>query len=115
MNESAAENHKLGEVSVNREAFELDLKINDGFQAYSAELLRLALLVLTGLSAAWLRVYLLPEQHRPIPLRMSLLFLMAFVATAFSAGAALMHRYTSAESLTPPHRAQAPGSKPPGT
>jgi len=37
---------KLGEVSVNNDAFELDLKINEGYQSYSAELLRLALLIL---------------------------------------------------------------------
>ena len=91
----------LGQVSVNRDAFELDLKINEGYQAYSAELLRLALLVLTGLSAAWLQVYLPSGGPRsPVPLRMSVLFLLAFSSASLSAGAALMHRYTAADSLT---------------
>lgn len=90
----------LGQVSVNRDAFELDLKINDAYQAYSAELLRLALLVLTGLSAAWLQLYLPAGERRlPVPMRMSILFLFAFSSAALSAGAALIHRYTAADSL----------------
>jgi hypothetical protein len=99
MSEPAADKLTLGQVSVNRDAFDLDLRINDGYQTYSAELLRLALLVLTGLSAVWLKVYL-PNGHTPaVPLRMSILFLSAFASAALSAGAALMHRYTSSDSL----------------
>lgn len=91
---------KLGQVSVNNSAFELDLKINDGYQAYSAELLRLALLVLTGLAIVWLKLYLPSDSHQsPIAFRTTVLFLLAFASTAFSAGAALMHRYTAADSL----------------
>jgi hypothetical protein len=98
MSEPAADRLTLGQVSVNRDAFDLDLRMNDSYQAYSAELLRLALLVLTGLSAVWLKVYL-PEHTRVVPLRMSILFLSAFASAALSAGAALMHRYTSSDSL----------------
>jgi hypothetical protein len=120
MSEPAADKLTLGQVSVNRDAFDLDLRMNDGYQAYSAELLRLALLVLTGLSAVWLKVYL-PEEHtRVVPLRMSILFLSAFASAALSAGAALLHRYASSDSLAYHlaalrHRARnrpAQGSKP---
>lgn len=100
MPEPAADKLTLGQVSVNRDAFDLDLKINDGYQTYSAELLRLALLVLTGLSAVWLKVYMPNDGHtHPVPFRMSILFLSAFASASLSAGAALMHRYTSSDSL----------------
>ncbi len=94
------ESLKLGQVSVNREAFDLDLEINRGFQAYSVELVRLALLILAGLAAVWLRLYLPSEgARRPVGFSTSLWFLLAFASTALSAGAALLHRYTSADSL----------------
>jgi hypothetical protein len=68
MTEVLADKLKLGQVSVDHDAFGLDLKINEGYQAYSAELLRLALLVLTGLSAVWIKVYLLTSaQNNPWP------------------------------------------------
>ena len=39
MSEPAADKPTLGQVSVNRDVFDLDLRINDRYQAYSAELL----------------------------------------------------------------------------
>lgn len=98
--ESDSDYRKLGEVSINDDAFELDLKINEGYQAYSAELLRLALLILTGLSIVWLKLYLPSDPPLPRPgLRTTVLFLLAFASTALAAGAALIHRYTAADSL----------------
>ena len=35
---------KLGEIPLSKDAIDLDLRINEGYQSYSAELLRLALL-----------------------------------------------------------------------
>jgi hypothetical protein len=99
MSEPAAPNLTLGQVSINRDAFELDLKISGGYQAFSAELLRLALLVLTGLAAVWLKVYLPKGQPSAVPHRMSMLFLSAAICAALSAGAALLHRYASSDSL----------------
>src|SRR5882757_976504 len=55
---------KLGEISINKDAFDLDLKINEGYQNYSGELLRLALLILTGLAVVWIKLYL-PEDNHP--------------------------------------------------
>ncbi len=100
MTEVVTEKLKLGQVRVDHDAFGLDLRINDGYQAYSAELLRLALLVLTGLSAVWIKVYLLSQVPRTIPGRITLLFLLAFGSATLSALAALAHRYTSADSLS---------------
>ncbi len=99
MSEPTVQKLTLGQVSVNRDAFELDLKINEGYQAFSAELLRLSLLVLTGFSAVWLKVYLPKGQPSAVPHRMSTLLLSASICAALSAGAALLHRYTSSDSL----------------
>jgi hypothetical protein len=99
MPEPVADKLTLGQVSINKDAFELDLQINDGYKAFSAELLRLALLILTGLSAVWLKVYLPNGHAASVPFRMSILFLSAFGSAALSAGAALMHRYASSDSL----------------
>lgn len=96
--ENKSEKVKLGEVPINREAFELDLKINEGYQNYSAELLRLALLILGGLGIIWTKLYLVADEHRPSSFT-SIPFALAFVSAAFAAGAALLHRYTAADSL----------------
>jgi hypothetical protein len=89
---------KLGEVSVNNHAFELDLKINEGYQSYSAELLRLALLVLTGLGVVWIRLYFAHDCRRPRE-STGVILGMAFVCAAAAAGAALVHRYFAADGL----------------
>jgi hypothetical protein len=89
----------LGEVAINKEAFDLDLKINEGYQNYSSELLRLALVTLGGLGAVWLKIYLPPVPgHRPSNLTGAFL-ISAFLSAALSAGAALIHRYVAADSL----------------
>lgn len=90
---------KLGEISINKEAFELDLKINEGYRNYSAELLRLPLLILTGLSAVWLKLYLPIPHANPLPLVSGLSFVLSFALTAAAAGAALIHRYIATDSL----------------
>lgn len=92
----------LGETSINRDAFELDLKINEGYQSYSAELLRLSLLALTGLSFVWLKLYL-PDKDAPSrdlsSFGISGSLGIAFLAFVLSSGAALFHRNTASESL----------------
>jgi hypothetical protein len=89
---------KLGEISINNDAFELDLKINDGYQNYSAELLRLSLLALSGLGAVWLKLYLTPGELRPSASK-GIFLLLAFLSISLAAGTALIHRYTAADSL----------------
>ncbi|SEB98364.1 hypothetical protein [Terriglobus roseus] len=89
---------RLGEVAINKEAFELDLKINEGYQGYSAELLRLSLLMIAGLGAVWLKLYVPAAEVTPAQ-RTSALFALAFTSTALSAGASLLHRYAAADSL----------------
>src|SRR5262249_2779898 len=96
------ESVSLGEVSIDRDAFELDLKINEGYQSYSAELLRLSLLALTGLAFVWLKLYL-PDKDAAFRDLSSFgvygSLAVAFLAFVLSSGAALLHRNTASESL----------------
>jgi len=99
---SQRESMSLGEVSVDRDAFELDLKINEGYQSYSAELLRLSLLALTGLSFVWLKLYLPDKDAASRDVSSFGVYGSlgaAFLAFVLSSGAALLHRNTASESL----------------
>src|SRR5262245_47225773 len=89
----------LGQVSINRDAFELDPKINESYQAFSAELLRLDLFVLTGLSAFWLKLFMPQDPAAVARHSLGLLLLAVSICTVLSAGAALIHRYTSSDRL----------------
>jgi hypothetical protein len=89
----------LGEQTINKEAFELDLKINEGYQQYSAELLRLSLLAITGLSAVWLKIQFPDHPIAAIGAGFSKLLFASFALLCVSAAAALTHRYTAADSL----------------
>jgi hypothetical protein len=89
----------LGEQAIDRDAFELDLKINESYQQYSAELLRLSLLAITGLAFVWLRIYLPDTPHGVHPPRFGAFMASSFALLAISAAAALVHRYTAADSL----------------
>lgn len=92
---------KLGQISVNTDAFKLDLEINKGYQAFSAELLRLSLLVLTGLAVLWQRHFFEQESNsKAIQTGAKIALLFGFASAVLSAGAALLHRYTAAGSLT---------------
>jgi hypothetical protein len=99
---SQAESVSLGEIAIDRDAFELDLKINEGYQSYSAEILRLSLLALTGLSFVWLKLYL-PDKDSAFRDVSSFGVYgslgAAFLAFVLSSGAALLHRNTASESL----------------
>ena len=92
--------HTLGEIVIDSRAFDLDLKINSGYQDYSQELLRLSLLALAGVSAVWLKLFVPDErsgvQASPVT---AVLLLCTFVSLASSAGTALGQRYTAAHSL----------------
>ncbi len=90
----------LGEQSINRDAFELDLKINEGYQQYSAELLRLSLLAITGLSLVWLKIYLPESGHATYPQQTRFFMAICFGLLAVSAATALIHRYMAADGLT---------------
>jgi hypothetical protein len=92
---------KLGEIALNKEAFDLDLKINEGYQSFSAELLRLALLVLGGMAAVWIKLYLPADGHaKGMSLINRIIFISSFAATTVAGGEALLHRYTASDSLS---------------
>ena len=99
VDQSKTANLKLGQVAINNTAFDLDLKINEGYQNYSAELLRLALLIITGLAAVWLKLYLKPDANQSLPWFNRISFALSFMANTIAAGTALIHRYIAADSL----------------
>ena len=85
----------LGQVTVNREVFDLDLKINAGYQSYSKELLRLSLLAIAGISAVWLKLYLEgPGQNHslPTPPRVGIALLVSSLFLAGSAASSVYYR-----------------------
>jgi hypothetical protein len=93
----------LGEVVLDEHLLDVDFKINEGYQSYSAELLRLALLTLSGLAVAWIKIYFPNKDSRRLDstrLNLVKVWLIAtFVLLVLSAATSLVHRYTAAESL----------------
>jgi hypothetical protein len=93
-------NRSLGEQKVDRDGFELDTMVADNYLKYSGELLRLALLAITGWSILWLKI-VLPGGERTEASPLTLLAMgTTFVLLATSAAAAVFQRYTSAHALT---------------
>jgi len=92
----------LSEIPVPKEAYEVDLAVLDRYQSFSAELLRLALLVLAGYGflitnvgkASDSRVFFEPSGASRYVLA------VGAVSLAVSAMCALGHRYFSTDSLT---------------
>jgi hypothetical protein len=92
----------LGQVAVNREVFDLDLKINSGYQSYSKELLRLSLLAIAGISTVWLKLYLEgPGQNHILANHncIGIGLLVALLFLAVSAASSVYYRYSAADSL----------------
>lgn len=92
----------LGEYCIEEGCFGWDLKIAEAYQTYSAELLRLSLLAMTGLSLVWLKLYLpgKDDLHRNLEVNHVVVWMMlSFAGFAIAAACALMHRYASADSL----------------
>ncbi|MBI3278468.1 MAG: hypothetical protein HYZ57_01350 [Acidobacteria bacterium] len=89
---------KLGEVGIDNQAFELDLKVNAGYQGYAEELVRLCLLALAGMAAVWLKIFL-DDRRGSAPTLTAVLLSCSFLCLIMSAAAALVQRYTAADSL----------------
>jgi hypothetical protein len=85
----------LGLVQLSKDALEQDWKVTDGYVSYSAELLRLALLAITGIAAICLKLLdkgtLLSVSVRTFRVPLLLLLL--------SSGCALAHRFISTDSM----------------
>lgn len=92
--------HSLGQQPIDNEAFGLDLKINGGYQQYSAELLRLSLLAISGISFVWLKIIIGTDNAVVHPDILAVGLAISFTLLAGAAGCALFHRYTSADGLT---------------
>jgi hypothetical protein len=72
---------------------EQDWKVNEGYVAYSAELLRLALLLITGIAVLAAKSDKAPFAQSVQPYKWSLILLLV------SVGASLAHRYIAVDSM----------------
>ena len=99
MSDDSMQSRSLGEISLDPDTFDLDLKINEGYQAYGSELLRVALLAIAGLAAVWLKIYL-PGSGPSIRSRgITYCLVASFAFLTLSSAASLFFKYSSADSL----------------
>jgi hypothetical protein len=90
----AGDDSSLGIEGV-ESASDVDFKLCEGYTAYSAELLRISLLILSGLAALWMKA------STPFPATRSFQFAVigAAASLVLSAFAALCHRFTAMDSM----------------
>lgn len=86
----------LGSISLNDNALQSDWKACDGYIAYSAELLRISLLAISGLAVLCLKVHEKGTNNEIIPVS---IFRTSFVALAIAAGLSLIHRYLANDAM----------------
>jgi hypothetical protein len=102
MNEEDKPQKPLGLVELPEHTLDLDMKLMERYQNFSAELLRIALLGITAIGFVASRTLSLArteERIPPLPQHPKLLLIGALILLAISAGAALVHRYFSADSM----------------
>jgi hypothetical protein len=98
--------HKyLGGLPVPEDHYKVDLAVLDRYQAFSGELLRLALLGIAGYGFLISNTLFKGDAHGKYPLMIEMAknreFLLAgIIALAFSAASALIHRFYSTDCLT---------------
>jgi hypothetical protein len=85
----------LGFVQLSNEALEQDWKVTDGYVSYSSELLRLALLAITGIAAVCIKLL---DKGEPLSASVRT-FIVPLTLLLMSSGCALAHRYVSADSM----------------
>jgi hypothetical protein len=86
----------LGSIPLDDSALQSDWKACDGYIAYSAELLRISLLAISGLAALCLKVHEKGTNTETIPVSV---FRNSFVALAIAAGLSLVHRYLANDAM----------------
>lgn len=91
----------LGLVELPERTFEHDHKIAEGYQSFSAELLRLSLAGLAVVGFLVTKMLAPPENQPPVPLPACLKVMLgiAIGSLAVAAGLALLHRYYATDSL----------------
>jgi hypothetical protein len=86
----------LASVSLNDDALAQDWKTCDSYIAYSAELLRISLLAISGLAALCLKI----NEKSPDTMSQLLLnFRGSLIALILAAGLSLFHRYIAVDSM----------------
>lgn len=93
---------QLGHFSLPERTIEHDLAIQERYQAFSAELLRISLLGLSVVGFAVSKVLFPDADGAPIDLGagITLALVASLVGFGISAAAALIHRYSSVDSLS---------------
>jgi hypothetical protein len=86
----------LGSIPLNDGALQSDWKACDGYIAYSAEVLRISLLAISGLAALCLKVHAKNASVETVPVSV---FRDSFVALAIAAGLSLVHRYLANDAM----------------
>lgn len=85
----------LGLVVLPNDALEQDWRVTDGYIAFSAELLRLSLLAITGIAAMCLKLF-----DKYITLQTSVGgFAVPLAFLVISSGCAMAHRYVATDSM----------------
>jgi hypothetical protein len=86
----------LGSIETPKESLDQDWKLADGYIAYSAELLRLSLLALTGIATLCFKLQTKPG-CKLAPIIWS--FIVPITAFMISAASALVHRFLAIDSM----------------
>jgi hypothetical protein len=84
----------LGLIVVSKDALDQDWKVNEGYISYSAELLRLSLLMMTGIATLCLKL----SEHRPFGSTIAG-FRWGLACLAVAVASAVAHRYLAVDSL----------------
>jgi hypothetical protein len=87
-------NTPLGLVIVPKDALDQDWKVNEGYVSYSAELLRLSLLVMTGIATLCVKL----SEHRSFGSTIAG-FRWGLVCLAVAVASAVAHRYLAVDSM----------------
>jgi hypothetical protein len=85
----------LGLVVLPKDALEQDWKVTDGYIAYSAELLRLSLLAITGIATICVKLL---DNNKPLHASVEE-FGVPLAFLVISSGCALAHRYIATDSM----------------
>ena len=86
----------LGSVEIPEDALNQDWRLADGYNAYSAELLRLSLLAITGIATLCVKLHDAPGRKFADIIYIFILPISAFL---LSAGCALAHRFIAIDSM----------------
>jgi len=86
----------LGSMPLAKDTLDQDWKLADGYIAYSAELLRLSLLAITGIATLCIKLH---DAHEKTFAGIVYSFILPLTVLLLSAGCALAHRFVAIDSM----------------